>query len=80
MTTGGKFGDAVEKLHQVLLSVTLLSVESKQDVTEAQQLLAICREYLVGLKMELERKESPKVGDFTVVHSNTFTTNTNTLQ
>ena len=61
MTTGGKFADAVEKLHQILLSVTLLSVESKQDVTEAQQLLGICREYLVGLQMELERKESPKV-------------------
>ncbi|XP_066920930.1 coatomer subunit alpha-like [Clytia hemisphaerica] len=60
LTTGGKFADAVEKMHQILLSITLLAVDSKQDVTEAQQLLSICREYLVGLGMELQRKELPK--------------------
>lgn len=103
MTTGGKFADAVERLNQIMLSITLLSVETRQEVTEvcgftkhslyyslsirafqilifrfnlqniikgalftffsvqAQQLLGICREYLVGLTMELKRKESPKV-------------------
>lgn len=60
LTTGGKFADAVERLQQILLSVTMLSVDSRQDVTEAQQLLGICREYLIGLQMELIRKESPK--------------------
>ena len=29
--------------------------------TQAQQLLTICREYIVGLSMEIERKELPKV-------------------
>jgi coatomer protein complex subunit alpha (xenin) len=29
-------------------------------VTEAQQLLTICREYMLGLKMEIARKEMPK--------------------
>jgi len=60
MTTGGKFADAVERLHQILLSITLLAVDSRQETTEAQQLLGICREYIVGLQMELARKELPK--------------------
>jgi len=60
LTTGGKFPEAIERLHNILLSITLLSVESRQEITEAQQLLTICREYLIGLKMELLRKESPK--------------------
>ena len=34
MTTGGKFNDAVDRLHQIMLSITLLSVESRQEVTE----------------------------------------------
>ena len=51
------------KLHSILLSVTLLVVESKQEVSEAQQLLGICREYMVGLQMEVKRKELPKVGE-----------------
>lgn len=61
LTTGGKFQEAVQKLHSILLSVTLLVVDSKQEVSEAQQLLGICREYIVGLQMELKRKELPKV-------------------
>lgn len=61
MTTGGKFQEAIQKLHAVLLNVTLLVVDSKQEVSEAQQLLGICREYLVGLQMEVKRKELPKV-------------------
>ena len=44
-----------------MLNVTLLVVDSKQEVSEAQQLLGICREYLVGLQMEVKRKELPKV-------------------
>ncbi|XP_047126355.1 coatomer subunit alpha isoform X1 [Hydra vulgaris] len=60
LTTGGKFTEAAERLHQILLSVTLLVVESRQEITEAQQLLGICREYLVGLQMETVRKDLPK--------------------
>lgn len=61
MTTGGKFQDAVQKLHAILLSVALLVVDSKQEISETQQLLGICREYIVGLQMEVKRKELPKV-------------------
>jgi len=57
LTTGGKFSEATTKLRQILLSVPLLVVDSKQEVLEAQQLVHICREYLVGLLMEAARKE-----------------------
>ncbi|VIO97225.1 coatomer alpha subunit, putative [Brugia malayi] len=61
LTTSGKFSEAVEKLRQLLLSVPLLVVDSKQEMAEAQQLVDICREYLVGLLMEIARKDLPKV-------------------
>ncbi|KAL8592535.1 hypothetical protein ACOMHN_030220 [Nucella lapillus] len=60
MTTSGKFGDAVNKLRYILLSVPLLVVESRQEIAEAQQLVEICREYILGLQMETYRKELPK--------------------
>ena len=61
LTTGGKFQEAVHRLHTIMLSVTLLVVDSRQEISEAQQLLGICREYMVGLQMEVRRKELPKV-------------------
>jgi coatomer subunit alpha len=60
MTTGGKFQEAVEKLRSLLLSIPLLVVDSRQEVAEAQQLLQICRDYILGLNMELQRKDMPK--------------------
>lgn len=60
MTTQGKFQEAVERFRSILLTVPLLVVENKQEIAEAQQLLEICREYIVGLTMELQRKEMPK--------------------
>lgn len=60
LTTGGKFPEAIEKLQAILLSVPLLVVDTRQDIAEAQQLIQICREYILGLKMETERKNLPK--------------------
>ncbi|XP_068625550.1 coatomer subunit alpha isoform X1 [Battus philenor] len=60
LTTAGKFTEAVEKLQGVAQSVPLLQVDGKQELAEAQQLLAICREYLLGLQMETARKGMPK--------------------
>uniref|UniRef100_UPI00398F0CAA coatomer subunit alpha n=1 Tax=Pristiophorus japonicus TaxID=55135 RepID=UPI00398F0CAA len=60
LTTSGKFEDAVEKFRVILLSASLLVVDNKQEVAEAQQLITICREYIVGLSMEIERKKLPK--------------------
>ncbi|XP_032477387.1 coatomer subunit alpha isoform X3 [Phocoena sinus] len=60
LTTVGKFEEAVEKFRSILLSVPLLVVDNKQETAEAQQLITICREYIVGLSMEIERKKLPK--------------------
>ncbi|CAB3408946.1 unnamed protein product [Caenorhabditis bovis] len=60
LTTNGKFGDAIVKLREILLSIPLLVVSSKQEVAEAEQLIAITREYLAALLLETHRKELPK--------------------
>lgn len=60
LTTNGKFADAIENFRVIMLSVPLLVVETKQEIAEAQQLIEMCREYIVGLQMELHRKEAPK--------------------
>lgn len=59
LTTGGKFTEAIAKLQSILLSIPLLVVENRQEIAEAQQLLNICREYVVGIKMETCRKGLP---------------------
>lgn len=60
MTTNGKFAEAAESFRAILLSTPLLVVETKQEIAEVQQLIEMCREYIVGLQMELHRKEAPK--------------------
>uniref|UniRef100_A0A915JJ12 Coatomer alpha subunit C-terminal domain-containing protein n=1 Tax=Romanomermis culicivorax TaxID=13658 RepID=A0A915JJ12_ROMCU len=60
LTSGGKFSEAIDKFRLLLLSIPLLVVDNKQELAEAQQLVEICREYLVGLVMELKRKDLPK--------------------
>ncbi|KAF7633499.1 Coatomer subunit alpha [Meloidogyne graminicola] len=60
LTTDGKFGESISRFRQILLSIPLLVVDSKQEVSEAQQLIQICREYLVGLLLETARKELPR--------------------
>lgn len=56
LTTAAKFSEAVDKLHGILLSVPLIVVDTKQEVSEAQNLLRVCKEYVVGISMELYRK------------------------
>ncbi|XP_037070234.1 coatomer subunit alpha-like [Pollicipes pollicipes] len=60
LTTAGKFAEAVERFRAILLSVPLLAVTTKQEIAEATQLMEICREYVLGLSMEIQRKEMPK--------------------
>ncbi|XP_047035925.1 coatomer subunit alpha isoform X3 [Helicoverpa zea] len=60
LTTAGKFTEAVERLQRIAMSVPLLQLDTKPELTEAQQLLNIAREYLLGLQMETARKAMPK--------------------
>ncbi|XP_018015149.1 coatomer subunit alpha isoform X2 [Hyalella azteca] len=56
LTTVAKFTEAVAEFQAVLLCAPLLAVDTRQEVTEAQNLVRICKEYLVGIQMELQRK------------------------
>uniref|UniRef100_A0A673MNS2 Coatomer subunit alpha n=1 Tax=Sinocyclocheilus rhinocerous TaxID=307959 RepID=A0A673MNS2_9TELE len=60
LTTAGRFEEAVDRFRAILLSVPLLVVDNKQEIAEAQQLITICKEYIIGLTMETERKKLPK--------------------
>ncbi|XP_063929353.1 coatomer subunit alpha [Zophobas morio] len=60
LTTGGKFSEAIEKFRGLLLQISLLVVDNKQEISEAEQLLRLCREYICGLQMETLRKSLPK--------------------
>ena len=44
------------RLENILLKVPLLSVNNKKEHNEAFELIKICREYILGLKMETERR------------------------
>lgn len=60
LTTRGNFAEAVERFRQCLLGVLMLVVSSNQEVAEAKQLIEVCRNYIVGLQMELARKALPR--------------------
>ena len=45
------------------MDIPLLVVDNKDQVAATQHLLSKCREYVLGLKMEISRKEMPKVRD-----------------
>jgi len=56
-TTEGKFSEAHNHFLSILHAIPLLVVETKPDVNEVKELLGFCREYIVGIRMELKRRE-----------------------
>jgi len=65
-TTAGKFGEALLNFVYVVHALPLIVVDSKKEANEAKELLGICREYVTGLRLELQRKElaaAPNGGD-----------------
>eukprot|EP00096_Caligus_rogercresseyi_P012653 TRINITY_DN536_c0_g1_i4.p1 TRINITY_DN536_c0_g1~~TRINITY_DN536_c0_g1_i4.p1 ORF type:complete len:1250 (+),score=425.50 TRINITY_DN536_c0_g1_i4:124-3873(+) len=60
LTTVGKFGESIERLRSIIYSLPLLVVESKPEESEAMEMRGIVSYYLVGLVMEMKRKELPK--------------------
>lgn len=61
LTTAGKFSEAIERLQRIAQCVPLLHVDAKAELAEAQQLLAIAKEYLLGLHMETARKGNLRI-------------------
>ena len=57
-TTGGKFSEAVNLFRGILHCLLFIVVSSKTEESEAIDLQNIAKEYLIGLTIELKRKEA----------------------
>ena len=60
-TTEGNFEDAIEVFRDILISIPLLSLNSKSDVASAHKLIEISTEYIVALSCDSEKKKTSKV-------------------
>ncbi|XP_010263850.1 PREDICTED: coatomer subunit alpha-1 [Nelumbo nucifera] len=56
-TTAGKFTEALRLFLSILHTIPLIVVESRREVDEVKELIIIAKEYVLGLKMELKRRE-----------------------
>ncbi|KAI4318640.1 hypothetical protein MLD38_032316 [Melastoma candidum] len=56
-TTSGKFSEALRLFLSILHSIPLIVVESRREVDEVKELITIAKEYVLGLQVELKRRE-----------------------
>ncbi|XP_021889809.1 coatomer subunit alpha-1-like [Carica papaya] len=56
-TKFGKFSDALRLFLSILHTIPLIVVESRREVDEVKELIIIVKEYVLGLQMELKRRE-----------------------
>ncbi|KAJ1404731.1 WD40/YVTN repeat-like-containing domain superfamily [Sesbania bispinosa] len=56
-TTAGKFTDALRTFVNILHTIPLIVVESRREVDDVKELIIIVKEYVLGLQMELKRRE-----------------------
>ncbi|KAL3505347.1 hypothetical protein ACH5RR_035188 [Cinchona calisaya] len=56
-TTSGKFTEALKLFLSILHTIPLIVVETRREVDEVKELVVIAKEYVLGLKMELKRRE-----------------------
>ncbi|KXS19763.1 coatomer subunit alpha [Gonapodya prolifera JEL478] len=56
VTTAGRFEDAIATFKGVLHSSLFVVASKRTEVDELQQLIAVSREYILGLRMETSRK------------------------
>lgn len=63
LTTAGKFSEASKLFENTLLSTMFVAVGSADEENEVLAMIGQCREYLRGLRMEQERKETLSSND-----------------
>ncbi|XP_038719501.1 coatomer subunit alpha-2 isoform X2 [Tripterygium wilfordii] len=56
-TTAGKLTEGLRFFISILHTIPLIVVESRREVDEVKELIIIVKEYVLGLKMELKRRE-----------------------
>lgn len=57
LTTAGKLSEALRTFTNILHTIPLIVVDTRREVDEVKELIIIVKEYVVGLKMELKRRE-----------------------
>ncbi|KAF1884619.1 hypothetical protein Lal_00028500 [Lupinus albus] len=57
LTTAGKFSEALRTFVNILHTIPLVIVESRREVDEVKELVVIVKEYVLGLQIELQRRE-----------------------
>ncbi|XP_054777832.1 coatomer subunit alpha-2-like [Prosopis cineraria] len=57
LTTAGKFTEALRSFINILYTIPLIVVESRRDVDDVKELIVVVKEYVLGLKIELKRRE-----------------------
>ncbi|KAK6916617.1 WD40 repeat [Dillenia turbinata] len=57
VTTAGKFTEALRLFLSILHTIPLIVVDSRREVDEVKELIIIVKEYVLGLRMELKRRE-----------------------
>ncbi|KAI5659247.1 hypothetical protein M9H77_28040 [Catharanthus roseus] len=56
-TTAGKFTEALRLFVSILHIIPLIVVETRREVDEVKELIVVAKEYVLGLKIELKRRE-----------------------
>ncbi|XP_042009696.1 coatomer subunit alpha-1-like isoform X2 [Salvia splendens] len=56
-TTTGKFSEALRHFLSILHTIPLVVVETRREVDEVKELVIVVKEYILGLQMELKRRE-----------------------
>ena len=56
-TTEGKFSEALKLFQGIIHAACVLLVESRREIDETRELVAIAREYACALRVEMKRKE-----------------------
>ncbi|KAL9231674.1 hypothetical protein vseg_006869 [Gypsophila vaccaria] len=56
-TTAGKLSEALSIFIGILHTIPLIVVDSRREVDEVKELIIIVKEYVLGLKMEITRRE-----------------------
>ncbi|KAK6946303.1 Coatomer, alpha subunit, C-terminal [Dillenia turbinata] len=57
VTTTGKFTEALRLFLSILHTIPFIVVDSRREVDEVKELISIVKEYVLGLQMELKRRE-----------------------
>lgn len=58
LTTDGKFSEAYKAFLIIMHTLPLVQVGTKKEVDDGKELISIAREYIVGLRVEMKRKET----------------------